>query len=216
MNVSRTWLGILGVGALGIGIAMAVAGSSVAQGQNAAQKPAFDKTLFAPAAQTRAQPTRETRVASRAAPAAAAASSPAQAPVAAAWRSHCNSATRQTVPECMVEQTAILGKTGQMLASVSVRVPPNGNQPVMMVQVPVGLFLPAGIHVRIDEQPPLQLVIQTCDLKGCYAGSPVSPDMLKAMKAGKQLGVEFQNLSKQAITVPLTLIQFAEAYRSIQ
>ena len=116
----------------------------------------------------------------------------------------------------MVEQTAILGKTGQMLASVSVRVPPSGSQPVMMVQVPVGLFLPAGINVRIDEQPPLQLVIQTCDLKGCYAGSPVSADMLKAMKAGKQLGVEFQNLSKQAITVPLTLTQFAEAYRSIQ
>ena len=215
MNISSTWLGIVGMGALGIGIAAAVAGSSVAQGQNAAQKPAFDKALFAPAAQTRAQPARETKVASRAAPAAP---SPAQAaaPAAAAWRSHCNSASRQTVPECMVEQTAILGKTGQMLASVSVRVPPSGSQPVMMVQVPVGLFLPAGINVRIDEQPPLQLVIQTCDLKGCYAGSPVSADMLKAMKAGKQIGVEFQNLSKQAITVPLTLTQFAEAYRSIQ
>lgn len=215
MHISNTWLGIFGMGALGIGIAAAVAGSSVAQGQNAAQKPAFDKALFAPATQTRAQPARETRVASRAAPAAP---SPAQAaaPVLAAWRSHCNSASRQTVPECMVEQTAILGKTGQMLASVSVRVPPSGSQPVMMVQVPVGLFLPAGINVRIDEQPPLQLVIQTCDLKGCYAGSPISADMLKAMKAGKQLGVEFQNLSKQAITVPLTLTQFAEAYRSIQ
>lgn len=215
MHISSTWLGIFGMGALGIGIAAAVAGSSVAQGQNAAQKPAFDKALFAPAAQTRAQPARETKVASRAAPAAPSAAQ-AAAPAAAAWRSHCNSASRQTVPECMVEQTAILGKTGQMLASVSVRVPPSGSQPVMMVQVPVGLFLPAGINVRIDEQPPLQLVIQTCDLKGCYAGSPVSTDMLKAMKAGKQLGVEFQNLSKQAITVPLTLTQFAEAYRSIQ
>ncbi|MGD9769645.1 MAG: invasion associated locus B family protein [Pseudolabrys sp.] len=215
MHISNTWLGIFGMGALGIGIAAAVAGSSVAQGQNATQKPAFDKALFAPGAQTRTQPARETKVASRVA---SAAPGPAQAaaPVVAAWRSHCNSASRQTVPECMVEQTAILGKTGQMLASVSVRVPPSGSQPVMMVQVPVGLFLPAGINVRIDEQPPLQLVIQTCDLKGCYAGSPVSADMLKAMKAGKQLGVEFQNLSKQAITVPLTLTQFAEAYRSIQ
>ncbi|MBN9051533.1 MAG: invasion associated locus B family protein [Rhizobiales bacterium] len=215
MHISNTWLGIFGMGALGIGIAAAVAGSSVAQGQNATQKPAFDKALFAPAAQTRTQPARETKVASRVA-SAAPGSAQAAAPVAAAWRSHCNSASRQTVPECMVEQTAILGKTGQMLASVSVRVPPSGSQPVMMVQVPVGLFLPAGINVRIDEQPPLQLVIQTCDLKGCYAGSPVSADMLKAMKAGKQLGVEFQNLSKQAITVPLTLTQFAEAYRSIQ
>jgi len=216
MNIGNTWLGIVGMGALGIGIAAAVAGSSVAQGQNAAQKPTFDKTLFAPAAQTRAQPARETKAVSRAAPAAP---SPAQAaaPVsAAAWRSRCTSATRQTVPECMVEQTAILGKTGQMLANVSVRVPPSGGQPVMMIHVPVGLFLPAGINVRVDEQAPLQLAIQTCDLQGCYAGSPISPDMLKAMKAGKQLGVGFQNLSKQAITVPLTLTQFAEAYRAIQ
>lgn len=103
-----------------------------------------------------------------------------------------------------------------MLASVSVRLPPSSGPPVMMVHVPVGLFLPAGISIQIDEQAPVQLVIQTCDLRGCYAGAPISAEMLKAMKSGKRLAIGFQNLSKQAITVPLTLTQFAESYQRIQ
>ncbi len=178
-------------------------------------KTLLDKTLLAPVSQTRPQvkAARDTKVASRQTPAPAAA---AAAPAAPAWRSRCASASRQSVPECAIEQTAVLDKTGQMLASVSVRLPPAGGQPVMMVHVPVGLFLPAGISVRIDEQAPLQLVVQTCDLRGCYAGSPVSAEMLKAMKAGKRLAVGFQSLSKQAVTVPLTLAQFAESYQRIQ
>ena len=135
---------------------------------------------------------------------------------APAWSLRCASATRQSVPECAIEQTAILDKTGQMLASVSVRLPPSSGQPVMMVHVPVGLFLPAGISIQIDEQAPVQLVIQTCDLRGCYAGAPILAEMLKAMKSGKRLAIGFQNLSKQAITVPLTLTQFAESYQRIQ
>lgn len=216
-----TIIKVLGVLALG-GLA-AIVGSSAARvqetgasGKALLNKTLLDKTLLAPVSQSRTQAKamRDTKVASRQAPAPAAAQPAAAA--APAWSSRCASASRQSVPECAIEQTAVLDKTGQMLASVSVRLPPAGGQPVMMVHVPVGLFLPAGISLRIDEQAPLQLVVQTCDLRGCYAGSPVSAEMLKAMKAGKRLAVGFQSLSKQAVTVPLTLAQFAESYQRIQ
>lgn len=203
------------LGVLTLGGLAAIVGSSAARVQEAGGL--FDKTLLTPVSQTRpqAKAARDTKVASRQTPAPASAQA-AAAPAAPAWRSRCASASRQSVPECAIEQTAVLDKTGQMLAAVSVRLPPAGGQPVMMVHVPVGLFLPAGISVRIDEQSPLQLVVQTCDLRGCYAGSPVSAEMLKAMKAGKRLAVGFQSLSKQAVTVPLTLAQFAESYQRIQ
>lgn len=137
-------------------------------------------------------------------------------PSAPAWRSHCASAARGSAPDCSIAQTAFLTQTGQMLASVSVRLPPNSKQPVMMIQVPVGLFLPAGIVIQVDNGQVETLVIQTCDLKGCYAGTGISEELMAALTKGKRFAVTFQNLSRQNVTVPLTLAQFAETYKQIQ
>jgi invasion protein IalB len=140
----------------------------------------------------------------------------ASQPEPSSWVSRCASATRQSVPECFIEQTVVLTKTGQLIASVTVRLPPTTNKPVMMIQTPVGLYLPAGVAMQVDEAPPLRLVVQTCDTKGCYAGDQISPQLLETMKAGKRLSVIFQNLEKKDISVQLTLAQFAEAYQRIQ
>lgn len=149
-------------------------------------------------------------------PAAKQAAKPAEAPPPPSWVSRCTSDRRKSVPECAVEQRVVLTRTGQLLAAVTVRLPPNSGHPVMMIQLPVGLFLPAGVHVRIDERPPTQLALQTCDVQGCYAGTPISPDMLAGMKAGKRFNVAFQNLSKETITVGFDLANFAEAYGRIE
>jgi invasion protein IalB len=132
------------------------------------------------------------------------------------WVSRCASDSRQGALDCLVEQTAFLSKTGQLVAAVVIRVPSETHQPMMNIQIPVGLFLPAGVSVRIDEGMPLTIAVQTCDLKGCYAVTPVSAEMLAALKAGKKLSIVFQNLTKDNITVPLQLSNFAVAYQKIQ
>ncbi len=86
----------------------------------------------------------------------------------------------------------------------------------MMIQLPVGLFLPAGIKVQVDENKPQQIVLETCDLKGCYGTAPVSDEMLGAMKAGKRFAVSFQNAAKQNIAIPFGLSNFAETYQHVQ
>jgi invasion protein IalB len=132
------------------------------------------------------------------------------------WVSRCISDARQTAVDCAVEQSAVVTATGQLVASVVVRVPHDTRQPVMMIQVPVGLFLPAGVNIQVDESKPVPFALQTCDLKGCYAGAPLPQDLLAAMKTGKKLGVIFQNMQKENIAVPLPLDNFAETYQKIQ
>ena len=91
----------------------------------------------------------------------------------------------------------VLTNTGQLVASVLVRVPNDTHQPVMMIQVPVGLFLPAGLNLQIDEGKPQPVPLQTCDLKGCYAGMQMSPELIASLKAGKRLTMTFQNLAEE-------------------
>jgi invasion protein IalB len=85
-----------------------------------------------------------------------------------------------------------------------------------VVQLPLGLNLPAGARLQVDEGNAVDLSIQTCENRGCYANLAVTPDLLAALRTGKQLKVSFQNLSKETMTIPMPLTDFASAYDKIK
>jgi invasion protein IalB len=94
--------------------------------------------------------------------------------------------------------------------------PSDSRAPVALVQLPLGLNLPVGAKLQVDDGKATDLQIQTCEARGCYAGTAIAPDLLAAMKSGKQLKVSFQNLNKETLTVPLPLADFAAAYEKIK
>src|SRR5262245_20509506 len=132
------------------------------------------------------------------------------------WAARCVSESRQSPIECSIEQTLVLPNTGQLVASVLVRVPSDTHQPVMMIQLPVGIYLPAGLSLQIDDGKAQPVPLQTCDLKGCYAGMQVSQELLASFKSGKRLTMTFQNMAKNNVTVPIPLGNFTDAYQKIQ
>ncbi len=141
---------------------------------------------------------------------------PANTPPPPGWAARCTSASRNAPPECAMEQTAVLTKTGQLIVLVNIRVPNDTRTPVALVQLPLGLNLPGGAKFQIDDGKPTDLQIQTCEARGCYAGTPIAPELLAVLKSGKQLKVSFQNLGKETITIPMPLTDFAAAYDKIK
>jgi invasion protein IalB len=140
----------------------------------------------------------------------------ANAPATPGWAARCASASRDAPLECAVEQTAVLSKTGQLIVLVNIRVPGDTRSPIAVVQLPLGLNLPGGARFQIDEGKVTELTIQTCESRGCFANTPIAPDLLAAMKSGKQLKLSFQNLNKETITIPMPLADFAAAYDKIK
>ena len=141
---------------------------------------------------------------------------PANTPPPPGWVARCSSASRSAPLECAVEQTAVLTKTGQLIVLINIRVPADTRTPVALVQLPLGLNLPAGAKLQVDDGKTSDLPIQTCEARGCYSNTQISPDILAAMKSGKQLKVSFQNLAKETITIPMSLADFAAAYEKIK
>ena len=88
--------------------------------------------------------------------------------------------------------------------------------PVALVQLPLGLNLPVGAKLQVDDGKSVDLQFQTCENRGCYASTPIAPELLTAMKSGKQLKVAFQNLAKETVTIPMPLADFAAAYDKIK
>jgi len=103
-----------------------------------------------------------------------------------------------------------------LIVLINVRVPAETRTPVAIVQLPLGLNLPAGAKLQVDDGKTSDLQIQTCEARGCYAGTPIAPELLAALKSGKQLKLSFQNLAKETITIPMPLADFAAAYDKIK
>jgi invasion protein IalB len=175
-----------------LSLALLWAGCAHAQGTKSKAAPAQ-------AAQPAAQPQAET--------------APAQQ---AGWAARCSSASRDAPLECAIEQNAVLTKTGQLIVLINIRVPANARAPEALIQLPLGLNLPVGAELQVDEGKTVDLPIQTCENRGCYASMPISADLLAALKTGKQLKVSFQNMAKETISIPMPLNDFAAAYDKIK
>ena len=141
---------------------------------------------------------------------------PEAAPPPAPWGARCASDSRSTVPDCVIEQRVVLSNNGQLLVAVTVRLPADSTTPVVMIQTPFGLHLPAGLKLAIDDIPVKTLPLQTCDASGCYAGDVLPPDFLAALKRGTTLSVTFQDNAQRDIAVPVSLNGFTAAYEKIQ
>jgi invasion protein IalB len=154
-------------------------------------------------------------------PPTSAAPAPAQPQAEAAqqqpgWIARCASPSRDAPLECAIEQNAVLTKTGQTVVLINIRVAPDTRAPVALLQLPLGLNLPVGAKLQIDDGKAIDLQIQTCENRGCYASTPIAPDLLAALRSGKQLKVSFQNMAKETIAIPMPLGDFAAAYDKIK
>jgi invasion protein IalB len=187
-----------------IKFAVAAAAISGLCGHSHAQAPKA-KNNVAPVAQAAPAPT-----------AAAATAEGANTPAPPGWVARCSSASRGAPLECAIEQSAVLTKTGQLIVLINIRVSAETRAPIALVQLPLGLNLPAGAKIQVDDGKTSELQIQTCEARGCYANLQISPDLLAALKSGKQLKVSFQNLAKETIAIPMPLADFAAAYEKIK
>ena len=134
----------------------------------------------------------------------------------AGWVVRCTSVSRDAPLECAMEQNAVLTKTGQTIVLINIRIAPDTRTPIALLQLPLGLNLPVGAKLQVDEGKTFDLQIQTCENRGCYASTPIAADLLAALRSGKQLKVSFQNMAKETIAIPMPLNDFAAAYDKIK
>lgn len=147
---------------------------------------------------------------------AAATPGPAAAPAEAqkpqnAWVVNCSTGATGTALECQMSQNLTESNTGQRVLTVTVRKNAADGGMAMLFALPHGLFLPAGASYRIDEGEKAQVAIQTSDQNGAYAAVPVDAKLIAALKAGTNLNVGMESVSRKEVVIPVTLSGFTAA-----
>jgi invasion protein IalB len=119
--------------------------------------------------------------------------------------------------DCRAGQAVFLKTTGQRLLSVAVRVPADTKKPILMVQVPLGVYLPGGASLQIGQDQAKVLPFKGCDQSGCLAEYPVTEAEIAAMSKGAELKISVQNQNQQpAFDVAVPTTGFAAAYAKVK
>ena len=115
----------------------------------------------------------------------------------------------------MLCRTSITGTfaTGQMAVRVDIIERDGDGSARLQLFAPVGMYLPAGVKVTVDQGTPYRVPYNWCLTNTCIAADVPDPKMLLEMAAGQTLRLEFVDSNLLSLTTSLPLARFASVRR---
>jgi invasion protein IalB len=111
---------------------------------------------------------------------------------------------------CMTSQE-VRAENGAFLASLTLQEVQGEAGRQLIVAVPLGMALQAGMLVRVDQERAVPAKFGTCLVNGCFAGIDLGNDMLQQMRRGQNAFVTVRDARGLALDLTLPLATFARA-----
>ncbi|GAB4239569.1 MAG: invasion associated locus B family protein [Methyloligellaceae bacterium] len=113
---------------------------------------------------------------------------------------------------CLIHHERLSAVNGRVLVSTAIRTISGQDQKFLMVLVPLGVALPPGIQVRIDNEKPIPLKYTFCHIGGCTAETIATKEVIEKFKKGNKIDVLAINNVGKTIGFPIPLKGFTKAY----
>jgi len=117
--------------------------------------------------------------------------------------------------ECFVFQNITTQDGSRGILHITVIKIPQADNPVMVVTVPLGIFLPRGLAMSIDGAKPTRIQVQVCSTNGCQSQFKMPAAVLGSFKAGLKGTVQMFDPSGKEVKVPFSLKGFTKALASL-
>ena len=123
------------------------------------------------------------------------------------WRKTCF----KTPGTNIVCRTSIAGlfETGQTAIRIDLIEREGDKAARLQLFLPVGLYLQAGVKIRIDQETSYRIPYMWCFTNTCVAAEVADPKLLKNMETGDKLVLEVMDSSVLTVSSSLPLNQFA-------
>jgi invasion protein IalB len=121
---------------------------------------------------------------------------------------------------CALVQPLLL-KDGRRLMALQIaeaesRDPAGERQFAMILSAPLGVHLPSGVKIQVDDSASLELVFERCDEAGCYAGTIISDNLDGAFEQGSSLVIAIQDLNGREISARMSLLGYTAGMRALR
>ncbi len=122
-----------------------------------------------------------------------------------------------TAERCFAFQNIVYTQSGERLVTLAAgHLGPKG-EPWIFLTVRLGVFLPAGVALKVDKEERFDVPFKICTAKGCEAGKTLDDVQLRSLKSGLVARIGFlDGITQRQITVPVSLKGFAAAFRTLK
>jgi len=131
-----------------------------------------------------------------------------------AWTMRCE-APEGAAKICHLFQVAKDEESGRDLVHVAVGYRGDRAEPLAIISVPLGVFLPPGVAMQVDQGKPIRAPFEICDPDACRAGFPLTPDMVSSLKGGVALNVTLENAVGQKKALQISLSGFTAGINAL-
>jgi invasion protein IalB len=95
--------------------------------------------------------------------------------------------------------------------------PADTKKPVLLMQLPLGVYLPAGATLQIGKDEAKTLPFTSCARGGCIAEYAITDAELAAIAKGADITISAQGgVSRKPFTLTVPALGFAAAYAKIK
>nr|WP_256478367.1 invasion associated locus B family protein [Notoacmeibacter sp. MSK16QG-6] len=130
------------------------------------------------------------------------------------WKLVCDTPAGASSEQCAIIQLVLDEEADIGLSAIVLRTA-DGKAELLRVVVPLGVVLPNGLGLLVDEQNIGNAQFTSCLADGCYAQVVLNEQLLETMKNGKSATFVVFKTPEEGIGVPIELGNFAEAYEAL-
>lgn len=137
------------------------------------------------------------------------------------WVARCSpieGAVRANAQRCVLTQTQALSRDGEVVGRLlEVTLSPlSGGRVMVGALLPLGIALPRGVALKVDETEQMMMTVQRCTNAGCEAALIVDDSTAALIMAGQQMRIAFGVGADKTATVVVSLLGAAEGMAAVR
>jgi invasion protein IalB len=128
------------------------------------------------------------------------------------WQIRCETPPGAQSEQCALFQSVVAEDRANVGLTVLVLRTADQKTRLMRVQVPLGVLLPAGLGLKVDQADVGRAGFVRCTLRGCYAEVVMDDNLVKQLRTGQTATFFIFQTPEEGIGFPMSLKGFGEGY----
>ena len=143
-------------------------------------------------------------------------SAPADGDVHGNWTVRCEPQPDEKPTQCYIFQNLVLREGGQRVLHVAIGYVKGQDYPIALFTLPLGISIPSGTTVVVDDGERARIPIERCEPKGCRGGVKLGPKLYKAFQEGTEAVVTFHDAEREPVNVSVSLEGFSPGLQALR
>jgi invasion protein IalB len=134
------------------------------------------------------------------------------------WSTRCEVPKGSENEQCYIFQNLVTKKDDKFIQVLNVLVGfiTADGKPGLYATAPLGVSLPHGVQLRIDDGEAVRFGYRHCNNNGCLGALALSDELIEEMKGGKQAIITIHSGGQKPVSIAVSLQGFTAGFTALR